>query len=293
MKKDKRTAVFSVVFPNAEPFLEKFLGSLEQQTRKDFDVVVINDNVPSFGETAVRYDLNIQEIPLSKGMAKNREYGINHIRDNGYDYIVFADSDDMSAPDRVAKSIELLGRHDIVVNDFTTVNADGNIIKSHYMAERLKDGSAIYLEDMLDKNICGFSNAALRVDCLPKSVRFDRHLIAVDWYLFTLLLKKGRNAVFTAKTTSFYRLYGGNIAGVSPKMNKKKVESDISIKLAHYKALAKVDNTFSRLYSRSRELDSRMRNDVYNRNYIAKLRSADTAYPLWWEHIKFPEEIGL
>lgn len=293
MKKNKKTAVFSVIFPNAERFLDDYLISLEKQTYKDFDLIVINDGVASFSDIAIRHNLNIMEIPLSAGAARNREFGINYIKKAGYDYLIFCDSDDMYASDRLEKVIGLLARYDIVVNDLAVIDENGKMFRRHYIADRADSNSVITLDDILDKNMCGFSNTAIHLDCIAKYMRFDRHLTAVDWYFFTLLLKKGCRAVFTREALSFYRQYQGNIAGAAPKMTKERISRDLDIKLAHYKTLTGEGSEFEYLYERFKELREKMKSAAYAARYISRLKKANIKNLLWWEHIRLPEELGL
>ena len=293
MKKNKKIAVFSVVFPNAERFLNDYLDSLENQTYKDFDVIIVNDNVPAFGSIALRHNLNIIEIPFSKSIAKNRELGITYAKKAGYDYLVFSDSDDISAPNRIAKSAELLKRYNIVVNDLATIDDRGRITKDNYISGKLRNGTEITLDFISDKNICGFGNTAMRLDCLREKIVFHSPLIAVDWYFFTLLLKKGYKAIFTDETTSFYRIYGRNIAGLNPRINKAKIKNDLFIVMAHYKALAGTDKYFKDRYKKLTHLLKDIENNSYANAYIDKIKPYHDANPVWWEHIRLPEEIGL
>lgn len=293
MKKNKKIAVLSVVFPSARRFLGDYLESLERQTYKDFDVIIVNDNVPDFGKISLRHDLNIREIPSGKNIARNRELGINYAKKEGYDYLVFSDSDDMSAPDRVEKSITLLEHNDVVVNDITTMDKNGKILKKHYIGRRIKGGSRIMPDFIRDKNICGFGNSAIRLSCLKEKAVFDPHLIAVDWYFFTSLIQKGCKAVFTDKTISYYRIYAGNMAGVGPRLNEAKIKSDLFIMSAHYKALAGKGRYFKDRYKKLADLQKNIKNSGYARAYIDSIKSRRDINPVWWEHIRLPEEAGL
>ncbi len=293
MKKSKKTAVFSVIFPNAKRFLDDYLGSLEKQTYKDFDVIVVNDDVPAFSGIALRHNLNIIEMPAGKTIAENRQLGIVYAKKAGYDYLVFTDSDDMSALDRIEKSIALLGKYDAVVNDITTIDKNGRILQKHYMGKRLKDGDRITLDFIRDKNVCGFGNSAVRLNRLKEKIVFDPSLVAVDWYFFTSLLQKGYKAVFTDETTSYYRIYDKNMAGVDPRINETKVKNDLAIMSAHYKALAGTDMYFKDRYKQLTGLQKNMKNAGYAKIYIGKVRHRPDANPVWWEHIRLPEEVGL
>ena len=216
MTKNK-VAVLGVVFPKVKRFLGDYFRSLEKQAFKDFDVVIINDGIKDFAKLARGYDLNIIEIRGGRGIAKNRELGINLVKKKGYKYLVFTDADDFFAKNRIKESLRLLKNCDIVVNDLTTVNIKGRIIKKSYISNRINNNAVIDYAFIRDKNIFGFSNTAIRANCIRKKITLDKNLVAVDWYLFSRLLKQGRKAVFTNKTSTFYRLYGGNLIGLESK----------------------------------------------------------------------------
>ncbi len=114
----KNVAFLTTIFPMEERFLIDFFDSLCRQTHDKFDVVVVNDGYDNFYDVKMKYqNLSIVELPYSDTPAKNREYGINYCIDNKYDILIFGDSDDYFSDNRIAKSINLLSNHDIVVND--------------------------------------------------------------------------------------------------------------------------------------------------------------------------------
>ena len=196
-----------------ERFLIDFFDSLSRQTYDKFDVVVVNDGYDNFNDIKKKYQkLSIVELPYSKTVAKNREYGINYCIDEKYDVIVFGDSDDYFSDNRVEKSIEFLSNHDIVVNDLTLFDNTG-IVEHKYISNRVNNKSIIHFNFIKDKNIFGMSNTAINLNILDK-VAFDKSLVAVDWFMFKNLLKLDYKAIFTNETISYYRQYSGNTIGL-------------------------------------------------------------------------------
>lgn len=205
----------TVVFKENLPFLGQFFSSLECQTKKEFDVVVINDGLRDFSRIKCEFSsLRIIDLTYSNTPAKNREYGINWCVEHLYDIIIFGDSDDFFSPNRVELSIELLGSYDIVVNDLTLCDAEGDIIKEQYISHRIMNRSTIDFNFIKDKNIFGFSNTALKTKILGK-IDIPNHSRAPDWFLFKKLLKQGNHAVFTNECITFYRQHSNNLLGLS------------------------------------------------------------------------------
>ncbi|MEW5767136.1 MAG: glycosyltransferase [bacterium] len=293
MTHKNRVAVLGVVFSGIEKFIDEYLSSLEKQTYKDFDLILINDGFAGLDEFKAKYRLNIREIRYEDTPAKIREFAINYIKHKGYEYIIFTDSDDFFSENRVEKSIELLRYYHIVANDLTPVSEKGEVLNSLYLSNRIDNRSEIRFDFISDKNIFGFSNTSLRWECLREGVGFDKDLIAVDWYLFSTLLKKGCRAVFTNEAVTFYRIYQDNVVGLSSDIDKAKVEKEINVKLLHYKNFSKIDNKFRPLYKGFEELKKDMADKAYSQEYIEKIKGLNIHKPLWWEQVKLPGELNL
>ena len=119
-------AFLTTIFPTNENYLYDFFNSLNRQTFKDFDVVVVNDNYKNFSKIKDKFsDLNIKELKYSDTPLRNREHGINFILDNNYDIVIFGDSDDYFSFNRVEVIIEKLIHYDIIVNDLSVFNEKG------------------------------------------------------------------------------------------------------------------------------------------------------------------------
>jgi hypothetical protein len=208
-----KIAFLTTIFPMEDEFLNDFFNSLENQTFKKFDVIVVNDNYENFKIIKDKYkNLNIIEFKFSNTPAKNREFGINWCKENGYNVLIFGDSDDCFSENRVEKSIQLLEKRNVIVNDLTLFDKKGIIIEK-YFSHRIKNNSVIDYEFIKNKNICGLSNTAINLDIVNKKVEFPKAIIAVDWYLFKSLLKN-YNALFTNEIVTYYRQYENNTIGL-------------------------------------------------------------------------------
>jgi len=217
----KKVAFLTTVFPMKEKYMHDFLNSVANQTYKNFDLIVVNDGFENFHHLRNHYkSLSIIELHYSSTPALNRAYGINFILKQGYDIIVFGDSDDYFANNRVALSVERLKSADIIVNDLSLVDEDKNLLERLYISHRVHNNSIIDYDFLKDKNICGLSNTALKTTLFEEKVDFPSTLVAVDWYLYRSLLAKGYKALFTNETETFYRQYGNNTLGLKQERGK-------------------------------------------------------------------------
>ena len=277
-------AFLTTVFPMKEDYLYDFFNSLNRQTFKDFDVVVVNDNYKNFSKVKEEFsDLNIKEIEYSGTPLRNKEHGINFILDNNYDIVIFGDSDDYFSFNRIEVIIEKLIHYDIIVNDLSIFNENG-IYEKKYFSHRIRNNTEIKIDFVKDKNIFGMSNTALRVKSLSNFI-YDSELIALDWYIFSLALLKSGVALFTNETQTFYRQYNENTVGIG-KLTKKLIFTGIAVKLKQYELLSIIDRQFKTYHNEMVIL-----NKIIKHNKILDMiMLQDIAYPLWWEEIKLIKE---
>lgn len=219
---------FTVCYPKALPYLDDFLGSLARQTDQNFDLLVVNDSCGPLADRWKHYSaLRIQELPASGSFANVRQTGFNEILAKGYGQVLFGDFDDCFSPERVAKARALLVKWDVVVND---VSLFGSREEETYFSRRIEDGTQIQLKDILTRNFMGFSNTAVRAECLKNIVLADT--VAVDWYLFSRLLANGAKAVFCRESLTGYRQHAGNMAAFGGNEKRRR-----EVKSIHYQAL--------------------------------------------------------
>lgn len=278
--KKSNIAFFTVVFPANINYLHDFFNTLKNQTIKNFDIIIVNDGIDSFNEFLIAYaEFNIVELKYSDTPSKNREFGINYIINNKYEIIIFGDSDDYFETNRVEVCIDKLNNYDIVVNDITLFD-NSNLFEKKYFSNRLENNSEIELNFIREKNIFGLSNTAIKINLL-KNISIPDNLIAVDWYLFSILLLYKYKAVFTNETISYYRQYENNIVGIK-KPSKESILQGLSTKIKHYESLLDNDTVYNNMYKEMMTLKTKIQNE----QYLELFKKHKINNPLWWEEIK-------
>ena len=219
---------------------------------------------------------------------ENDEFGVGEVfgQSLGVDGFTFKrDADDFFAPNRIERAITLLKNWDIVVNDLELIDLHNDIIKPRYISKRIENGKPIFLDFIIDKNIFGLSNTAVRTSIL-EPVRLNENLIAVDWYLFSVLLLHNHTSIFTNETTTYYRQYTSNTAGLTAELTKEGLLKIIKVKSLHYQEMVKFDSRYEALISGISSLEQNLYNDEryfdYCLNYI---KNNKISYPVWWEEI--------
>lgn len=275
-------ALFVVFYPGIEKFVNDFIYSLRNQSRKDFDLIVVNDGYSNKNIQSLYPDLNIVELEFGSTISKNREYGINYIITQDYEFLILCDADDYYSKDRVALTIEVLAEADIVVNDLNVVSFDKKILVEGYLSNSIGITTNIDLAFLLEKNLLGFSNTGLRVSKLRK-VHYPIDLKIVDWYYYTLLLREGLKVKYVPQNLTFYRQHNDNLIGIG-QLTVDLFRKMSKLKLEHYIYLTQLDPFFSSLKDKYLQLVQMNDNQIES---ILNIQKTKNKYPLWWESINF------
>lgn len=288
------TAFLTTIYPVDKLYISDFFESLVKQTNNSFDIIIINDGFGSIDKIVKTYSsLNIIEVPAANSIAKNRELLIKYAIDCGYHYAIFGDIDDYFDARRVEVLKSLLKDNDIVINDLNTfsnrdmsnVNRINEVkITKKIFSTRVKNLSIIKLDFILEKNIFGLSNTAIKLTGLTsEDISFPPPLIAVDWYFFSHLLLKNKRAIFTNDTVSYYRQHDENTAGIGI-INASSILKAIDVKLIHYRFMKKENNQYKYLYEQTYQLAIWLKNKDNIDKYLL-INNAKLINPLWWETI--------
>ena len=170
--KKSNTAFLGVIFPENIQFFLAFLRSLHNQTIDDFDLVILNDGVVDLSKKIAKSTtVPIIEKRVSGTPAAIRKFGIDFLVDRGYENVIFGDTDDCFEANRVEELSLLLELHPFIVNELTIIDRKGHILFEDYLSKRIDDGTVVDLSMIREKNFCGLSNTAIKLD-LIKDIRF-------------------------------------------------------------------------------------------------------------------------
>lgn len=270
--------LFVVVYPGCEAFLQDFFHSLEMQTVKDFDLVIVNDGISL--DLLNNIPFNYKLIDGCGSIAKNREIGINVSKELGYKYLILCDADDYFHCCRVEKILSGLDAYDCIVHDVDIVSSTGDIIYHNYF-QLSHDIPAVLPKNYLsEKNICGFSNCGINIKKIPQQY-FPEELKIVDWFLFSNLINSSFRIGFLNESLTFYRQHGGNMIGID-NFTINQFRELLSLKINHYNLMRKGNQNYQGLYEKYLKMlscpDNIIQNSIIeNRNKINN--------PLWWENI--------
>ncbi len=128
----------SVIIPvyNVEPYVEKCLISLCNQTYEEIEIIVVDDgSTDQSGEISnniARKDNRISVYHIANGgVARARNYGIEVAKG---EYIVFSDSDDILEENYIKKAVSSISDAEYVSCAFETINEKNKTMKIDYMS---------------------------------------------------------------------------------------------------------------------------------------------------------------
>lgn len=274
-----KLVLFTVLYPGAEAYIDEFFESVKAQTHKDFDLLIVNDDCPIKGIKDMHPDLSIIELQGTGIISANRSVGINYVIEHTYDFLFLCDVDDYMKPERIEKSLDFLHGADIVVNDLDIVDAERRIVFKDYFKKSIDYNTILDKQFVVDKNIFGFSNTALRVSKLS-TVEFPKDLRVVDWYYFTILINGGLKAIFIPESLTEYRQHSGNMIGIST-YSVDMFKRLIALKAKHYSYFLnnkQYIDKYNDMLCLSDMSDSEL-NDLIVEN------SKKRPYPLWWQNV--------
>ncbi len=290
----KDIVVVGTVYPGLGQFLEDYLGSLEAQSFQNFDLLVANDGVNGLDSLLAGRSLSWRSIEVDGSASSNRRALICNAMEMGYDKIIFADCDDTFEENRIEIVSTMLNSDCIVINDLDVVDAGGAEKESRYFSHRFSEHEVIEVDSLRAGNMMGLTNSAVRSEVFqkcPALVSGDSE--AFDWYLWSSVLLEGYKARFTSKTSTRYRVYHGNTAGLPQQLDDESLAKGVAVKGRHYELMSKLDEKYSGLADEFRWLNEQIKDRSWCLRYLDALRERGTKYHLWWENIQAPSEVGL
>ncbi|GAB1543637.1 glycosyltransferase [Scytonema sp. NUACC21] len=203
----------SVVVPayNVSSYIEDTLRSLQQQSFKEFEVLIVDDgstdNTAEIVKPYVKQDSRFQLWQKQNGgLSSARNHGICHARG---EYIALLDGDDVYHPDKLANHVARLDNNPevgVVYSASRAIRDDG---KPTFV--RLS-GKPVYSDPLLAllcKNFVGHgSNAVFRRSLVDEVGEFDESLRSLEDIDFWLRVAATRKWEFyrEGRTLCYYRV---------------------------------------------------------------------------------------
>ncbi len=211
----------SIVMPayNAEMYIEAAIRSVQTQTHKNWELLVLDDcsrdGTKQIVEKMAAQDSRVRLLCNEKnmGVARTRNRGLDLCRG---DYVALLDSDDIWRPEKLEKQLALAKKEngDIVYCSYAIIDEHGNRKCEDFIVP-----PATSLKKLLAKNVIGCSTVMLSGKAVGE-YRFPTDFYHEDFALWLDMLKAGKKAVGHQEVLVDYRVHSGGRA--SNKVNSAK-----------------------------------------------------------------------
>lgn len=283
--------IIGVIYPGVERFLPDYVASIQKQIHTSFALLILDHGAGEDVRKTLPPETILIEVDKEATTAEVRSAGIDFAISAGYDYLIFSDTDDYFSESRVGASIAGLGKYDFVYNRLQVVTDGAEEVQPEvggYPAE------CTGYELILDRNIFGLSNTAAAVKALG-DIDIPGELIAVDWWIFTILLLMGYKGGYVKEAVTYYRQSDDNTVGMGRLLTEKRLEVGIKVKRIHYGNVAvfcsKNDLTdeaalFKAKSREIEELEMKLKQKSFRERYIQVInKNFAEIFIGWWSEI--------
>lgn len=253
-----KTALSTVIYKQAHPYLQDLLTSVDNQSDKDFDLLIINDNYTKdeleevekqIQNTVHGINVHIEDLSERKlSIAGTRIEMLKTAKRLGYESLVLVDADDTISSTRMEsfiKSFELDKDRVFFYNKFVTETGEDVFKTLPFTVEDIKP--------IAQANFLGLSNTGIRISRLSDDFldSLNEGAVAVfDWYLFSRIIMDIGTGAYVDNASTIYRIYNDNTAGTTRDLNK-----EYDVKTTHYNNLAKRYDYFKQLSAKLSKID--------------------------------------
>ena len=282
-----------VLFPGIKAYANEYFRSIEGQIAEGVDLLILNDNFDMNTLNSMP-EATVLDMPPHFSPAEIRQVGIEYSVESGYQNIIFSDGDDFFSSDRIMESLLHLEGSEFIYNQVIPVDSNGTILSSVTPSHMRMPSSVSSVDSLLDYNFLGLSNTAVTLKFLNDFI-IPGGLVAVDWYLFTILLLMGAKGRFVKNAKTYYRQTESNLVGSQQPLNKERLQVGIDVKYNHYTHVLKFCEThnlisqgekFNTKKKQMFELKTALKDHDFTEEYINSINfSMEHIYKGWWSEI--------
>lgn len=213
----------SIVIPSHERplLLRKLLLSIKEQSFRDFEVIVVDDNSGSFIEIEKITEAFTNEFPI-KLLKNDQKRGAPHSRNRGitearYELIALVDDDDAWLPQKLQRQVDEFKRSDenlgIVYTWTKVVDSDEKLLSESCP---MIEGDARKM--ILKSCFIPSPSVMVRKKAIMDAGLFDESFPSCqDWDTWTRIIFKGHNVKVCQEFLALYYKHSGPSIGTSPR----------------------------------------------------------------------------
>jgi hypothetical protein len=279
-----KTALYTTFYPAAKPYLQTWADSVAAQEDQDFDLWIAVDNVSVDDVRLPRANIHWLYAEPGDTPASLRQRAFEEII-QGYDGVVFVDSDDILLPSRVRAAKHALPHCDVYGCALNLIDTHGNDLSLTFSTSRTD-----WLKLLSRYNVFGLSNTAYRTETLAKCLPFPADTVLLDWLLVSNALQENAALFFDPTPHMLYRQYPSNTAKVLPPYSNDEIRKATGLVLQHY---GRLEREKFQVHIEKRQLEvQQFSTNIADKNTLTRYTKALNALKplfLWWECVAHPE----
>lgn len=202
------TSFFTVIVAayNCEEYVLETLKSIDAQTFKDYDVLIVEDCstdatrelIERFVAEKANWKMYKNEQNRGVGYSRNRAFSLAEGR-----FIAILDSDDVWLADKLARQFEVLksGTVDLCYSSYSYIDMD-----SHDMNYTYRVKEAVSYKSLLKENYIGCSTAVIS-NQIAKNNKMKENMLNEDFFFWLQILKQGAVGEGIVKPLVKYRIH--------------------------------------------------------------------------------------
>ena len=286
---NKRLALYSTLYPGAEPFASDWYASVCRQTDSDFDLVIGLDELSAEdAQRALGFPVEARWMKAKPGStpAQIRNRAFEKLSQE-YDCLVLVDADDLLETTRVEAARSSLAHFDVAGCALQLMDQAGRDLGLVFSPP-----AQVPPEEMLVRhNVFGLSNSAYRSEVMRSCLPIPADCVLIDWLLASRAWAGGARFGFDATPRMRYRQYSANTAGVVGPFSETQVLLAATRVLDHYRLLlqpgwflpAERRAELQQASERARIFHDQMTVSVERRReYVHALNELERQYVWWW-----------
>jgi glycosyltransferase involved in cell wall biosynthesis len=206
----------SIIVPayNAELFLAETLASVQRQTYREFEVIVVDDGstdrtseiTRGFVEKDARFILLRQK---NAGESAARNVALKHACG---EWVAFLDADDVWLPEKLTAQLDLIeseSRANLLFTDYFSWDGQNDFGRRYSDPDKFPDGDVS--RRLIFFNLFGMSTVMIKREILDVVGLIDTELpLAMDWDLWLRIAERGLCAKGVRQPLTRYRVWPGS-----------------------------------------------------------------------------------
>lgn len=284
----KKTAILTTWYPSVEPYLNKFIASINNQIDKNFSIIILNNDFKNFEKFKNKFDKKIKLIEIfskTNNIILNRKKLIESAIKNKFDYLVFCDSDDYFSKNKILLTKKKLKNNDIVINQI--VIKKKNKLDETFIKKKVVNLIKKKKFNILNYNVFGLSNTAIKSKYAKTAInKINKNIKIFDWFFWILVEPFKKSVMFESKIKTYYNLHNNNQTFTYQKVDHKKYINLLKIRKNNFFYLKKINKVYLKYYLDEKKYFKYIENKIkLSGNKIKEILEYNLNYKqkLWWE----------